>query len=83
MGDGVGFLGGGGAGRWGKKGEREVIEKEAGTDRILQVGIGGKSLLTGEIGRRLDGAHLVPNVTVTFLIELDDIHDGLGVLFLF
>lgn len=50
--------------------------------RILQGRI-GEGLLTADVGCRFDGTHLVPDVAVTFLVELDDVHDCLGVLFLF
>lgn len=57
-----------------------MIGQEGVTDSILQ-GRVGKGLLPGKV-HRLDGAHLVPDVAMAFLIELDDVHDGLGVLLL-
>jgi hypothetical protein len=48
--------------------------------RGLEGGV-GEGLL-GEVGGGLDGAHLVPDVAVALLVELDDVHDGLRVLLL-
>lgn len=35
------------------------------------------------VGSCLDRAHLVPDVTVAFLVEFDNVHNGLWILFLF
>lgn len=35
------------------------------------------------VGGCLDRAHLVPDVTMAFLVEFDDVHNGLRILLLF
>lgn len=79
MGDGADFLGGGGAGRWDEDGQGEEGDQGA-THRCLWGGI--DEGLLGGVGWGLYGAHLVPYVAMAFLVELDDVHDSLGVLFL-
>lgn len=37
----------------------------------------------GKVRSGLDRSHLVPDVAMAFLIEFDDVHHGLRVLFLF
>lgn len=49
--------------------------------RVLEGGI-GKDLLAPDVGGSFDGAHLVPDVAVALLVKLDNVHDGLWVLFL-
>lgn len=63
------------------KGMSEMgVEGTGGTHGVLEGSI-GEGLLGAEVGG-LDGAHLVPDVAVAFLVELDNVHDSLGVLFL-